>query len=218
MTDAWEDSFPPEGWEPSAEDVRRMREAPVVDLDAHMGGDREAERGGQWLREQEDLDEQQLRKDGPRERQREEPERQRPEQERRQLVELLREERAVFARQMESLSDRVASQLREELERMLPELEKAEALRRARQVQAEAAATAVLASLVPIGSIKFVPPLAPLWQPGGVRTASPSKIDPGALRTVKEMLESRQRALQTRSALVASDWILLDVTASTHGR
>lgn len=45
--------IPPPGWQPSEEDRKHMREAPSLDLDAHLGGKAEEESGLRWLEEQE---------------------------------------------------------------------------------------------------------------------------------------------------------------------
>ena len=47
------DTLPPPDWQPSEEDRKRMREAPNLDLDAHLGGKAEEESGLRWLEEQE---------------------------------------------------------------------------------------------------------------------------------------------------------------------
>jgi hypothetical protein len=44
---------PPAGWQPSAETIRKMQEAPVFDADAHLGGAKEGSLGEKWLAEQE---------------------------------------------------------------------------------------------------------------------------------------------------------------------
>jgi hypothetical protein len=43
---------PPSGWQPSADDLRRLRNAPRLDPDRHLGGRAEEESGLAWLAKQ----------------------------------------------------------------------------------------------------------------------------------------------------------------------
>jgi hypothetical protein len=44
-----DDETPPIGWRPSQELLNRMNDAPILDLDAHLGGARESQTGLEWL-------------------------------------------------------------------------------------------------------------------------------------------------------------------------
>lgn len=43
------DEFPPEGWKPSEEDVKRMHDEPAVDLDAQLGDAQDEAKGYEFL-------------------------------------------------------------------------------------------------------------------------------------------------------------------------
>lgn len=50
VSNADTDINPPEGWEPSEEDLRQLRECPAYDIDSDLGGEREEKLGEEYLK------------------------------------------------------------------------------------------------------------------------------------------------------------------------